>query len=75
MSSDITINAIDQFKYMRSMMMQKQSLPYGACGGNPIISGLYAFGGRKFDLPMKDGTFTHCYVNIGMEAMVKLRKF
>jgi hypothetical protein len=34
---------------------------YGACGGNPNFGGNYAFGGRKFYLPMKDGSVTHCY--------------
>lgn len=31
------------------------------CGGNPNFGGNYAFGGRKFDIPMKDGSVTHCY--------------
>ena len=36
-------------------------LQYAPCGGNPNFGGNYAFGGAKFDLPMKDGTKMHCY--------------
>ena len=36
-------------------------LYYSPCGGNPNFGGNYAFGGRKFDLQMKNGTVTHCY--------------
>lgn len=31
------------------------------CGGDRTFGGNYAFGGREFDLNMKDGTKTHCY--------------
>lgn len=36
-------------------------LYYSPCSGDPTFGGNYAFGGRKFDLLMKDGTITQCY--------------
>ena len=36
-------------------------LRYAPCGGDPTFGGNYAFGGRKFDLQMKDGSVTHCF--------------
>ena len=36
-------------------------LYYAPFGGNPNFGSNYAFGGRKFDLQMKDGSAMHCY--------------
>lgn len=36
-------------------------LYYSACGGSRNFGGNYAFGGREFDLPLKDGGSVHCY--------------